>query len=124
MRVHQFRCSPRAAPGAERARVDAESCRCLLIEIAGELILVDTGADCRPDIECGPAKTAEYHVRRLGFWPHEVDHILINDHLDGAGTSGLGEFPCATVHGCTPSGASKNEPEPTVGGRHAPPRLR
>lgn len=87
-------------------------CHCLLIEGAGELVLLDTGfgladartprqlgsaftALCRPQLDV--ADTAISQVRALGFDPTDVRHILTT-HLDLDHTGGLPDFPDAEVH--------------------------
>ncbi|NGM22482.1 MBL fold metallo-hydrolase [Roseomonas stagni] len=90
------------------------SCHCLLIETpAHGLVLVDTGfglRDCarptprlpawnlallRPRLD--PDRTAIRWVKRLGFKPTDVRHIVMT-HLDFDHAGGLIDFPHATVH--------------------------
>ena len=88
-------------------------CHCLLVETADGLILVDTGigsadvADpagrlgklflrvARP--VCDPEEIALEQVKRLGFRPEEVRH-LVPTHLDLDHAGGFGDFPWASVH--------------------------
>ncbi len=88
-------------------------CHCLLIESRDGLVLVDTGlgtqdlnnpqgrlgaafvAASRPTLD--PSETALAHVRRLGFSPRDVRHI-VTTHLDLDHAGGLGDFPDAQVH--------------------------
>jgi glyoxylase-like metal-dependent hydrolase (beta-lactamase superfamily II) len=88
-------------------------CHCWLVESDDGLILVDTGigsADLRdvsgrlgawfervvrPDTS--PETTAIAQVRRLGFDPRDVRHI-VPTHLDLDHAGGLPDFPWATVH--------------------------
>jgi glyoxylase-like metal-dependent hydrolase (beta-lactamase superfamily II) len=88
-------------------------CHCLLIENNNELILVDTGfgtedlvhpherfdtffrALDRPKLDLG--ETAIQQVRRMGFHPEDVRHIILT-HLDFDHAGGLSDFPRAQVH--------------------------
>lgn len=88
-------------------------CHCWLVEGPDGLILVDTGlgeADLRePRQRLGawfsalvhpvrdPAQTALAAVRRLGFRPEDVRHI-VPTHLDLDHAGGLPDFPNAVVH--------------------------
>lgn len=93
----------------ERARI---VCHCLLIEGAEGLVLVDTGFgadDVRSPRQLGLAfklllapqlsieQTAASQIRRLGFEPRDVRHILTT-HLDLDHAGGLPDFPDAEVH--------------------------
>jgi glyoxylase-like metal-dependent hydrolase (beta-lactamase superfamily II) len=85
---------------------------CLLIEVGGELVLVDTGYgtdDCtnpgRLGLEfrvsvmptCRIEETAVRQIEALGHDPKDVRH-LIATHLDRDHAGGLGDFPDAQVH--------------------------
>lgn len=86
---------------------------CLLIETPGSgLVLVDTGVgaadlrDPRGRLGAGftfvtglrrDTTTAADHVRRLGFSPADVRHVVVT-HLDLDHAGGLPDFPDATVH--------------------------
>jgi glyoxylase-like metal-dependent hydrolase (beta-lactamase superfamily II) len=87
-------------------------CHCLLIEGAGELVLVDTGfglddirkprqlgrafsAIVRPQLDA--SDTAISQIRALGHDPADVRHILVT-HLDLDHAGGLPDFPDAEVH--------------------------
>lgn len=87
-------------------------CHVLLVEASDGLVLVDTGfgtgdierpaqlsrrflALTRPDL--APAETAAAQVRRLGFRPEDVRHIVLT-HLDVDHAGGLPDFPRAQVH--------------------------
>ncbi len=88
-------------------------CHCWLIETQRDgLILVDTGfgsADVdNPsrvagffrrlnNIQFRHSLTAVAQIKRLGFAPADVRHILLT-HLDFDHAGGLGDFPEATVH--------------------------
>lgn len=88
-------------------------CHCLLIETDGDgLVLVDTGFGEQDvqnpqrlsrmfrllnNIQFDPALTAVVQIRRLGFQPADVRHILLT-HLDFDHAGGLVDFPNATVH--------------------------
>ena len=89
-------------------------CHCLLIETPRDgLVLVDTGFGT-PDVADPRGKlgapfvavthpralleeTAVHQVRRLGFDPSDVRHILVT-HLDLDHAGGLVDFPRARVH--------------------------
>jgi glyoxylase-like metal-dependent hydrolase (beta-lactamase superfamily II) len=88
-------------------------CHCLLLEAAGGLVLIDTGlgtddvaaprerlgrafvAVTRPVLR--EAETAIAQIRRLGFSPSDVRHILVT-HLDLDHAGGLPDFQDAQVH--------------------------
>jgi glyoxylase-like metal-dependent hydrolase (beta-lactamase superfamily II) len=88
-------------------------CHCLLIESGDGLVLVDTGlgtedverprerlgrsflAGVRPVLD--EAETALAQVRRLGFAPGDVRHVVMT-HLDLDHAGGLSDFPDAQVH--------------------------
>jgi glyoxylase-like metal-dependent hydrolase (beta-lactamase superfamily II) len=87
-------------------------CHCLLIERADGLVLVDTGfglddtqrprqlgrpfvAVVRPRLDA--QETAISQVRRLGYDPGDVRHI-VTTHLDLDHAGGLPDFPDAEVH--------------------------
>jgi len=120
MRVHHINCGTMCpygghlfdgeSPGYGPARL---SCHCLLIEAGNELVLVDTGLGtrdvrdpgrripgfflgmCRPRFD--PQETAIAQIRRLGFNPEDVRHVVMT-HLDFDHAGGLDDFPQATVH--------------------------
>jgi glyoxylase-like metal-dependent hydrolase (beta-lactamase superfamily II) len=88
-------------------------CHCLLIESEQGLVLVDTGYGMR-DVERPGARlspffrmlnnpqlrreeTALAQVRRLGFDPGDVRHIVLT-HLDFDHAGGIEDFPNARVH--------------------------
>ena len=87
-------------------------CHCFLVETEAGLVLVDTGlgtedlADpgrlggmflrvVRPDFD--HAETAIAQVRRLGYDPADVRHIVLT-HLDVDHAGAMSDFPAATVH--------------------------
>ena len=88
-------------------------CHCLLIELADELVLVDTGFGiqdtavrqrrlprrltraARPALDV--TETAAHQVEALGFRREDVGHILVT-HLDPDHAGGLSDFPRARVH--------------------------
>lgn len=121
MRIHHLNCISTCPPGgglmdgrgaAVLARGEL-ACHCLLLELPGTLVLVDTGlglrdvADprgrlsgfflglLRPDLRA--EMTAHGQLRRLGFDPRDVRHIVLT-HLDFDHAGGLDDFPEATVH--------------------------
>lgn len=88
-------------------------CHCLLIETDVGLVLIDTGygtqdvtrprerlsnffrALNRPQLR--PDETAVAQVRRLGFEPADVRHIVVT-HLDFDHAGGIEDFPNARIH--------------------------
>lgn len=88
-------------------------CHCLLIETNAGLVLIDTGygtqdvdhprerlsdfflALNRPQLR--PEETAVAQVRRLGFDPADVRHIVVT-HLDFDHAGGIEDFPNARIH--------------------------
>ncbi len=103
MKVHHLNCGTMAFGFVDH---------CLLVETPGSgLVLVDTGfgLDCiqNPRLlgwtrhAIGPvlreAETAVRQIEALGYDPGDVRHILLT-HLDYDHTSGLADFPSATVH--------------------------
>ncbi len=120
MRVHHLDCGtmrPRGGfliDGRPGIRRRAEMvCHCLLLETSAGLVLVETGmgspAGRRPDEWLGrrfvrltspvltEEETAVQQVRRLGFDPRDVRHVVLT-HLDLDHVGGLVDFPEATVH--------------------------
>ena len=113
MKIHHVNCGIMHPRGAKYvmpyyAKVP---CNCLLIETGEALLLVDAGIGTR-DIEdrsrlgrtnallnapLDPEQTAIRHVRRLGFRPEDVGHIICT-HLDRDHAGGLSDFPHARVH--------------------------
>ena len=120
MRIHHLNCGTMCPLGGG-AMWDGSSggltghlvCHCLLVESDHGLILVDTGFGMRDvdhphrrlsdffiyvnNIRFRPEDTAVHHVRRLGFRPEEVRHILLT-HLDFDHAGGIEDFPNAVVH--------------------------
>jgi glyoxylase-like metal-dependent hydrolase (beta-lactamase superfamily II) len=94
----------------ERARM---TCHVLVIETGDGLVLVDTGlgtADVADPLRrlgrgflrrsaprLDPAETALAHIRRLGYRPDDVRHI-VPTHMDLDHIGGIADFPHATVH--------------------------
>jgi glyoxylase-like metal-dependent hydrolase (beta-lactamase superfamily II) len=85
---------------------------CLLIEVGGELVLVDTGfglGDCASprrlglpfralvSPQCEERETAIRQVEALGHDPADVRHI-VTTHLDLDHAGGIGDFPDAQIH--------------------------
>jgi glyoxylase-like metal-dependent hydrolase (beta-lactamase superfamily II) len=121
MRAHHLSCMSTTLPGgrlidgsgsplATRVRLASH---CVLIETDHGLVLVDTGLglnDVRdPETRLGAhvlrllqpelreAMTAVRQIRRMGFDPADVRHIVLT-HLDCDRVGGLDDFPTATVH--------------------------
>jgi len=86
---------------------------CLLVETGSCLVLIDTGYGLRdvalPRSRLNPVflslmrpelreeMTAYRQVQRLGFDPHDVQHVVLS-HLDFDHAGGLDDFPDASVH--------------------------
>lgn len=119
MRVHHLNCGTccpaggRLFDGHTDAAIAHLVCHCLLIESEAGLVLVDTGYGTR-DVarprerlaefflalnrpRLTPEETALAQVRRLGFDPADVRHIVVS-HLDFDHAGGIEDFPRATVH--------------------------
>ena len=120
MRVHYLNCVSTCPLGG--ALMDARSfrelrgrltCTCLLVETPEALVLVDTGFGLR-DVADPPGRLSKFflfllrpefreeytalrQVRRLGYDPRDVRHIVLT-HLDFDHAGGLDDFPWATVH--------------------------
>jgi glyoxylase-like metal-dependent hydrolase (beta-lactamase superfamily II) len=120
MRVHHLNCVSACPLGgllmdglsASRLRGRLTS-HCLLVEAGSELVLVDTGYGLR-DVHDPRGRlskfflamnkpafreemTAVRQVRRLGFDPADVRHVVLT-HLDFDHAGGLDDFPHARVH--------------------------
>lgn len=121
MRLHHLNCistcpiggrlmDGRGSSIVERGHL---SCHCVLAETDHGLVLIDTGlglrdvADPRGRLsgvflfllrpEFREQMTAVRQIRRLGFDPGEVRHIVLT-HLDFDHAGGLDDFPQARVH--------------------------
>lgn len=120
MRVHHLNCGTMHPPfrrlvnGTGGLFAPATMiCHCLLVETDAGLVLIDSGmgtADVAdPARSLGsrfirltrpladPGETAIAQVRRLGFAPQDVRHVILT-HLDLDHAGGLADFPWATVH--------------------------
>jgi glyoxylase-like metal-dependent hydrolase (beta-lactamase superfamily II) len=119
MRIHHLNCGTccpfggRMFDGYTEGPFGRLVCHCLLIESDQGLILVDTGFGTKeverprprlaefflqlnnPQLRRG--ETAVAQVRKLGFRPEDVRHIIIS-HLDFDHAGGIEDFPHATVH--------------------------
>lgn len=119
MRIHHLNCGTccpaggRLFDGHSSGATAHLVCHCLLIESDQGLVLVDTGYGTRDiarpherlsDVMIGltrpqlrPDEAAMAQVRRLGFDPADVRHIVIS-HLDFDHAGGIEDFPRATIH--------------------------
>jgi glyoxylase-like metal-dependent hydrolase (beta-lactamase superfamily II) len=108
MRVHHLNCGTMRPPATRGGVV----CHVLLVETDAGLVLVDSGFGLRdaaqPGRRFGPARffvrpafdpeeAAIEQVRRLGFEPADVRHIILT-HFDADHVGGLADFPWAQVH--------------------------
>jgi glyoxylase-like metal-dependent hydrolase (beta-lactamase superfamily II) len=121
MRVHHLNCISTCPLGGKLMDGRTESivqrghltCHCLLVETGSSLVLIDTGmglldvanpqsrlsgfflALVKPEFR--EEMTAVRQIRRMGFDPRDVRHIVMT-HLDFDHAGGLDDFPGATVH--------------------------
>lgn len=114
MKIHHLNCATMCPPFGPFVNEHHKLvCHCLLVETSAGLVLVDTGlgsadvdeprqrlgrlfvAVTRPVLR--REETAIEQVRRLGFAPDDVRHILPT-HLDLDHAGGLSDFPAAQVH--------------------------
>jgi glyoxylase-like metal-dependent hydrolase (beta-lactamase superfamily II) len=120
MKIHHLDLGParplggRLMDGVSPGLVGRLTCHCLAIETDGHgIVLVDTGfglrdamrptprlpalnvALLRPRLD--PERTAIRRLKRLGYAPSDVRHILMT-HLDFDHAGGLIDFPGAEVH--------------------------
>jgi glyoxylase-like metal-dependent hydrolase (beta-lactamase superfamily II) len=120
MRIHHLDCGPMRPlggalmDGVSPGLVGRLTCHCLAIETNGAgIVLGDTGLGLRdmarpyprlPALNAAalrfrfdPDRTALRHLKRLGFSPRDVRHIVMT-HLDFDHAGGLVDFPEARVH--------------------------
>ena len=119
MRIHHLNCGTccpiggRLFDGTTDGLFGHIVCHCLLLESESGLILIDTGFGVRDvadphrrlsefflrlnNIQLRAEETAVAQVRRLGFDPADVRHIVLT-HLDFDHAGGLEDFPNALVH--------------------------
>ncbi|MEQ5789376.1 MBL fold metallo-hydrolase [Erythrobacter sp. NFXS35] len=119
MKIHHLNCGTCCPVGGRLFDGKSDSafghivCHCLLIESDAGLILVDTGFGTRDvdhparrlspffltlnNIKLRAEETAVAQVRRLGFDPADVRHIIVT-HLDFDHAGGIEDFPNAAVH--------------------------
>ena len=119
MRIHHLNCGTccpvggRLFDGASDSPFGHLVCHCLLIESDQGLILVDTGFGTRDvahahrrlseffiqlnNIQFRHEDTAAAQIRRLGYKPEDVRHIVIS-HLDFDHAGGIEDFPNAAIH--------------------------
>jgi glyoxylase-like metal-dependent hydrolase (beta-lactamase superfamily II) len=120
MKVHHLNCGTMCPMAGRWIEGDGgvfsrgrRVCHCLLVETNAGLVLVETGLGSedlrqpRRRLGCAfvglalprldPEETALTQIKRLGFAPRDVRHIMLtHGHCDHAG--GIGDFPEATVH--------------------------
>jgi glyoxylase-like metal-dependent hydrolase (beta-lactamase superfamily II) len=112
MTVRHLNCASFRPVGGGRALPAVLVAHCLLVELPGGLVLVDTGlgsgdladpkrlgqpfrALLRPVLD--PTETAAVQLRALGHDPRDVTDIVLT-HLDLDHAGGLADFPTARVH--------------------------
>ncbi|GGC69445.1 hypothetical protein GCM10011504_54170 [Siccirubricoccus deserti] len=137
MRIHHLDCGP-ARPfggalmdGVSPGATGRLSCHCLAIETNRHgLVLVDTGLGLRdmarpfarlPWLNAAllrfrydPERTMLRRLRRLGFQPGDVRHIVMT-HLDFDHAGGLIDFPHAAVHLMEPEAKAARQREGLLG---------
>lgn len=115
--VHHLNCGsfcPHCAPlfGQKGLRANIP-CHCLLLETDRGLVLIDSGLGLQDyqhmskrlgliikqfgNIQNQPELSAIKQIKKLGFDPKDVQHILVS-HLDFDHAGGISDFPWATVH--------------------------
>jgi glyoxylase-like metal-dependent hydrolase (beta-lactamase superfamily II) len=119
MRIHHINCisscplGGRLIDGRARSLRAKLACRCILVETAGTLVLLDTGYGLRDvaaprqrlgafflrllDPDFREELTAVRQIEALGYSARDVRHIVLT-HLDFDHAGGLDDFPAATVH--------------------------
>lgn len=114
MRIHHINCGSMREIAADGCDSRRAVCHCLLLETDRDgLILVESGlgtADVatpertlspefigRAQPVCDLDETALHQVRKLGFDPADVRHVVLT-HLDLDHAGGLPDFPDARVH--------------------------
>ena len=119
MRIHHLNCGTccpaggRLFDGRSDGALAHLVCHCMLVESSAGLVLIDTGYGTRDiehphhrlsdffltlnNVQLRREETAVAQVRRLGFDPADVRHIVVT-HLDFDHAGGIEDFPNATVH--------------------------
>ena len=119
MKIHHLNCGTCCPVGGRLFDGKSDGvfghivCHCLLIESEAGLILVDTGFGMRDvdhpsrrlspffitfnNIQFRAEETAVAQLRKLGFDPADVRHIILT-HLDFDHAGGIEDFPNARVH--------------------------
>jgi len=119
MRIHHLNCGTccpaggRLFDGRSDGALAHLVCHCMLVESSAGLVLIDTGYGTRDiehphhrlsdffltlnNVQLRREETAVTQVRRLGFDPADVRHIVVT-HLDFDHAGGIEDFPNATVH--------------------------
>ena len=116
-KIHHLHCGsfcPACAPlfGQQGFRAHIP-CHCLLLETFQGLVLIDSGLGQQDyqhmsqrlgttvklfgNIQNNPELSAVAQIKKLGFNPQDVQHILLS-HLDFDHAGGISDFPQATVH--------------------------
>ncbi|HZF77774.1 MAG TPA: MBL fold metallo-hydrolase [Acetobacteraceae bacterium] len=132
MRIHHLdlgHCRPlggRLMDGVSPGATARITCHCLLVETPSHgLVLVDTGFGMRDALrpvprlpgwniallrpQLNPDRTALRWVKRLGYQPTDVRHIVLT-HLDFDHAGGLTDFPHATVYVTAPEAEAATGP--------------
>tara|TARA_B100001971_G_C18267964_1_gene595978 strand:- start:32173 stop:32970 length:798 start_codon:yes stop_codon:yes gene_type:complete len=115
MKIHEVNATSMCPIGGKllpKAFPSEVICHCLIIESEEGLILIDTGLSLESlhepqdrlgllnlmlDVQAEPEKAMINQIRKLGFSPRDVRHI-IPTHLDNDHCEGIIDFPLAKVH--------------------------
>lgn len=114
MKIHHLNCGtmcPRGGGLLPDLIPSRMPCRCLLVETAHHLVLIDTGLgleDVRNPARLGASsgligfvldekETAHARLRALGYSPEDVTDVIVT-HLDLDHAGGISDFPWARIH--------------------------